>query len=367
MAGLPLLVLAWRLAPGALTYAVTAVVFAFAAFPDAGLGFANLYGITDSLTRGACQLLTAVWGLATFSPAIAAIRWRDHALLGVRIAAAIGAWIVGPALLASIVVMHPALAAGAWFPGTGVAGALFMLLLITVISTTLKPALPASVAASIALVTQLSAAVPSRPPAVVAMDTAVGAPSAKHSVRAGQLGAVLAQLERELRDGARTVILPETLLRISDGSARAFTSAAANLADAHGATVWVGIEGQDGPGIASALFPIGREAATSDPVQPLTLMPLTMWKPWTGLPRGFRDLSARRLLTDAGPVSAIFCYEAISVPAWAMRLRQDRPVAIAWVSNQWWADSPAVGRVLAVAAGDLARLEGTALLTAIAR
>lgn len=367
LAGLPLLVIAWRIAPGAIAYALTAAVFAFAAFPDAGLGFANLYGIADPVARGACQLLTGLWGLATFAPAIATVRWRDDERVAVRMGAAATGWVVGPLLLAPIIVMHPALAAGPWFPGTGMAGALLMAALLVAIAASRRPATPAGVAAGVAVASHLAVAPPVAPAAVIGLDTSVGAPSAKHAVRAGQLGEVLRQVELQIRRGVRTVILPETLLRISDGSARAFTSSAAALANLHAATIWVGIEGQDGAGTSSALFPIGREAGSSGPVQPLATMPLTMWKPWDGLPRGFRDASARRLSTDAGPISVIFCYEAISAPAWAMRLRLDRPVAIAWVSNQWWAESLAVGRVLAVAAGDLARLEGRALLTSVAR
>jgi len=369
LAALPLLVLAWRLAPAWAVFAVATMSFGVAAFPDGGLGLANFLGIEDGPRRWACATIPALWGLAAFAPATAAVPFRDDSRAWVRVTAASGAWFMGPIVIAPIVALHPLLAAGAWFPSTGALGLTAMAALLFALSLMRNIAIPSGMALGIAMLARaMEPAVAPIPPRVASIDLARAIQELWEGKPAARVVVLLGSAEEWLRQGARTVIFPESIVHLADGSADAFEAGAQRLADRYGATIWVGVDGDAGGRDLSLLFPIApRGAPPPKEIEPLLTMPLTLWKPWHGLPPGLWAARPRRITTEVGAVAPLICFEALTPFAWAERAGGVRPIAVAFVSNQWWTASPAVGRVLQNSASEFARLQGATLLTAIAK
>lgn len=369
LAALPLLVLAWRLAPTWAVFAVTTMCFGVAAFPDGGLGLANFLGIDSGPLRWACATIPALWGLAAFAPATAAVQWRDDTRAWVRASAAGGAWFMGPIVIAPIVALHPLLAAGAWFPNTGPAGLATMAALLLALSLMRNIAIPSGMALGVAMLARaLESAMPASAPYVAGIDLARAIQEPLKGKPAARVVFLLGSAEERLRQGARTVILPESIVHLADGSADAFEAGAQRLAERYGATIWVGVDGNAAGRDLSLLFPIApRSALPHAEIEPLLTMPLTLWKPWHGLPPGLWAARPRRIPIEVGAVAPLICFEALTPFAWAERAGGVRPIAVAFVSNQWWTASPAVGRVLQNSAGEFARLQGATLLTAVAK
>jgi hypothetical protein len=369
LAALPLLVLAWRLAPAWAVFAVATMCFGVAAFPDGGLGLANFLGIEDGPLRWACAPVPALWGLAAFAPATAAVEFRDEPRAWVRVAAAGGAWFMGPIVVAPIVALHPLLAAGAWFPNTGALGLAAMAALLLALSLMRNIAIPIGMALGVAMLARaMEPTVAAIPPRVAGIDLARAVQEPLKGKPAARVLLLLGSTEESLREGARTVILPESIVQLADGSADAFEAGARRLADRYGATIWVGVHGDSGGRDLSLLFPIAPGSARPPAeIEPLLTMPLTLWKPWHGLPPGLWAARPRRIPTEAGAVAPLVCFEALSPFAWLERAGGIQPIAVAFLSNQWWTASPAVGRVLQNSASEFARLQGAILLTAIAK
>ncbi len=343
--------------------------FGVAAFPDGGLGLANFLGIEDGPLRWGCATIPALWGLAAFAPATAAVQWRDDTRAWVRVAAASAAWFMGPIIIAPIVALHPLLAAGAWFPNTSALGLAAMAALLLALCLMTNIAIPIGMALGVAILAR--AMEPALPPSalhVAGIDLARAGQALWKGKPAARVVFLLGSAEESLRQGARTVILPESIVHLADGSADAFEAGAQRLADRYGATIWVGVDGDAGGRNLSLLFPIApRVALPPKEIEPLLTMPLTLWKPWHGLPPGLWAARPRRIASESGAVAPLICFEALSPFAWAERAGGVRPIAVAFVSNQSWTASPAVGRVLQNSASEFARLQGGALLTAVAR
>ncbi|HXN15112.1 MAG TPA: hypothetical protein VN878_01965 [Usitatibacter sp.] len=368
LSGLLLLVLGWRLAPSASWFALASMLFGMAAFPDGGLGYANLYGITRLPLRMSCVALPAIWAFVAFAPAAAAIRWRDHSRAAVRAAASIGGWFLGPLLLGPWMVMHPLLAAGAWFPGLGIVAVALLALFILALCLVAEPATPAVL--TIVIVSLAWAAegepLPGPNAQVAAISMTAEETRPLRRAPAKRVLALLDHIDAALSRGARTILLPETVVHQGDGTAMAFEAGAQRLAERYGATIWVGIDDRKNGRLRSVLHAVApRASRLPADIEPALTMPVTMGMPWHGLPGGILSANSRRMDTRVGLLSPLFCYEALSVLAWLERLRGPQPTMVAFVSNQWWAQSPATGNVLQVAARDFARLQGVPLIAAI--
>ncbi|MEO8383630.1 MAG: hypothetical protein ABI583_00200 [Betaproteobacteria bacterium] len=371
LALLPVLVIAWRLAPSALTYAFIYQLFILVLFPDLGAGLANHYQLTGFGWRVLGQLAVGLWALLLAVPGLVAFRWRSDSRFNVRVLAALGAWVVMPSLLSPLMVLHPVQAAGDWLPASGYIGlavmALFILALAVMPWRVLAPCAVIPLSLSIILnVAYLYRSDKEESKAVIhGLSLSLGRPSNVPSERAGQLRQAVNALETRLRQGAEVVVTPELLVRNRDGSMHAWQRELDRLTRKYPAMVWTGAEVWDREEVFNLAGAAGSDAS---PVAALVPLPFVMWKPWSGLPSTWSDDNRWRRLNDREQIGFLFCYEALTPAAWLERLRRpDRPGTLVFLSSQWWASGDAVGQVLSTSARAFARLAGVRYRQAVAR
>jgi len=367
LALLPLLVLAWRHAHSSWVYLLAYQIFIFATFPDLASGLANQYQWSGPLLTGLAYGAVALWASLFALPGLICFAWRDHPTALRRFFAAAGAWLLLPAALAPVYVLHPVLAAGDWFPGDGWYGLLKMaaVLLILAMADTPKRLLCFAVAAGVVwLVTAMpNAHTPQS--AIRGVDVRLGRPAVGLADRASQLQILGAAVERAMREGADVVITPELVVLQSDGSLNAWQNIANRLAERYRATIWTGAGILDN---GELLNLTGSTDPSQAPVAALVPLPFVMWKPWRGLPSPWSDGPRWRKTPTGTHLGFLFCFESLTPAAWMERANQlPGHKVVAFISSQWWAASPRVGSVLDTSARSFAQLMAADYVSAVTR
>jgi len=366
LALLPLLVIAWRISPSRLIYIAGYQAFIFTTFPDIALGLANHRHLDGPLGVLLAINAVAVWAFIFALPGLALFGWRNEARLGRRTLAAVTAWIVVPTLISPLIVLHPVLAAGAWFPGTGFYGLALMLLLFcafAMVNSWAQCAALAIVSACLALVLgdkrELTA-----PEDITGLRVDLGAPGLNSADRIIYLERLKDSTDMALKAGYKVVIGPEMAVFDQDGTLNAWQSESRRLANRYGAEIWTGASIT----VDGDLFNMaGSTDANHDIVTALIPLPFVLWKPWQGLPASWSHDRRWRQLADGRRLGFLFCYEALTPATWVERMNDSaHDKTLAFVSNQWWAASPRAGITLDVAARAFARLTDARYVTAVA-
>lgn len=367
LALLPLLVLAWRIAPDRLTFILAYQTFILVLFPDLGAGFARHGGNEGLVDAIGGQVLVGGWALILALPGLCCFRWRAESSFRKRMIGAVVAWIAAPLAIAPLVVLHPIAAAGEYFPGAGYWGLLFTALCLVGLA-----ALPAraaiglvSIGATVALFLNVLIETPRTDSSIVGVGLAIGRPAAKQAELAKQIFSATRAVERALGGGANVVILPELFARQSDGSLNAWDQEAGRLASKYRAAIWTGAEFD----FQGELLNIAAvHGGVAPPVAAQVPLPFILWKPWRGLPPTFWDVPHWRELPRGGNIGFLFCYESISLATWLERPRRpEGPATLAFISSQWWTVSSRVGSVLDTSARSMAKLMGVGYVTAVSR
>jgi len=310
----------------------------------------------------------AVWATLFALPGLVCFAWRDHSSAAGRLLSATAAWVLLPAIMAPIFVLHPVLAAGEWFPGDGWYGLLKMsaVLLILAMANTPKRLLGFVIGACfIWLVTVKPHDTQTPQSAIRGIDVTLGRPAVGLADRASQLQILGAGVERAMREGAEVVITPELVVLQSDGSLSAWQNIANRLADRYRATIWTGAGIVDN---GELLNLVGSTDPSQAPVAALVPLPFVMWKPWHGLPSSWSDGPRWRKTPTGTHLGFLFCFESLTSAAWMERANQlPGHKVVAFISSQWWAASPRVGSVLDTSARSFAQLIAADYVSAVAR
>lgn len=238
--------------------------------------------------------------------------------------------------------LSPILAAGALFPGTGVAG-LFATL---VISGALAGAMPSKeyrigflVLYTVSIVMNMAWAdrEPQPPMTWFAQNTHMGRYPDNIESQIERQQRLTGMAIEAIEGGAKVILMPEEIVGIWNASTRyIWETKVAPIAKAHDATVLVGaaVKGEGRKEI-NAIVAIGQDQFTHGARQP---MPVSMWRPWAK--DGYAAEWNSGVKAVQGTKAAItLCYEDFLIWPTATAFILDKPQIILSAANNWFGGS----------------------------
>lgn len=264
--------------------------------------------------------------------------------------------------------LSPLLAAGAMFPGTGLAGYAGMIVLLALaawmpaINTTLaKRGFVVGILAMVVVADVISASRP-QPDDWFGQNTSMGQyPEEDPSGGYERHQALKAMTKESIEAGAKLVLLPEGIAGEWSPVMGAIWSGVAQLAEERGATVLIGASTLEDGVRMNSLVAIGADTLQTHARMP---MPVSMWKPWSDEGYALNMVSSGLVTVQGREAATSICYEDLLAWPLAWSFVAGNPVAILSSGNNWFGNTSA-SRIQRVSVELQARLYGVPLIRAV--
>lgn len=265
--------------------------------------------------------------------------------------------------------LSPLLAAGAVFPGVGLAGYAGMIILLAlaawVPSINTKPAKRGFVVGSLAMVfvaDVISAGQP-QPDDWFGQNTSMGEYPEDVFEQIAHHKALRSMSTESIEAGAKLVLLPEGIAGMWSPVMGAVWSGVAQLAEENGATVLIGASTSESGGGTrmNSIVAIGADTFQTHARMP---MPVSLWKPWSDESYASNMFSSGLVMVQGREAATSICYEDMLVWPLVWSFAAGDPVAILSSGNNWFGNASA-SRIQRISVELQARLYGVPLIRAV--